>query len=516
MKPFLTYTFFLSWILIDNSFAQSGCTAQAEEEYKKVYSLVDKARSFSKDGDYEQEKKHAQESVNLSQKIQEKYKCFSPSAYWELSNACSNLGDFAAALKHATNADQFCETFKMIGCRCKSQSSFKIGTIYVAMGNDSMAMIEFKKAFDLCEKDGNKYMEAYILQSKGDLDKKNNNVDLALNEYSTAEEIVRSIGEENEFSEFILGRCYCSTASIFLQRGDCEVALAKFLAALQLSEAVYDRKTISTCFYNVARIYNIKARYADALKYYSDAVKISDQMGYKKIIVDSYFYMANILDSQGDYEKALKYASEALERATKIEYKKGIVDAYNVLGLIKEHQNFDKDLMSNSKSALGIAKDISYTEGIADAYNNIETYYEKKKEYKLARQYATLALHVADSVGHTMVVADAYNDLGDIYLKYESKKDSALVNYSLALKKATEGSYKTCGKYIEAMVDAYNKIAHIYKLKGKRDMAYENYYHAIEIAKEISYQDGICNAENGIRAVKGYMPLECQSKKKLN
>ncbi|HWY34917.1 MAG TPA: hypothetical protein VNX68_09735, partial [Nitrosopumilaceae archaeon] len=194
MKQFLAYSVFLFLIFTTNSFAQNACVPEAEEAYKKVYALVDKAKSFSKNGDYVQEKKYAQEAVNLSQNIQEKYKCFSPVAYWELSNACSNLSDFAGALKYATNADQFCETFKMIGCQCKSTSTFKIGTIYLAMGNDSMAVLEYKKAFDLCEKDGNKYMEAFILQSKGDIDKKNNNIELALNEYSTAEEIVRSIG----------------------------------------------------------------------------------------------------------------------------------------------------------------------------------------------------------------------------------------------------------------------------------------------------------------------------------
>ena len=494
------------------SFAQSACSPDALEAYKKVDILVDKAKTLSKNGLYVEEKKCSQEAVNLTLKIQNKYNCFSPSAFYELSDACSNLGDFDGALKYAKNADQFCENFKMINCSCKSRSLFKIGNIYLAMGEDSLAIIEYKKAFDLCEKDGNKYMEAYILQTKGEVDRKNDKTVLALAEFSKAENIVKELGEENDFTEFILGRCYCSKGLILLKQGDCSEALVKFLAALQLSESVYDRKIMSTCFFNVARIYNIDARYSDALKNYTQAIKISDQMGYKKITADSYFYMANIYESQGNLDNAIKFTSDGLELSKAINYKKGIVDAYNMFGFIKDDLGLDAELLANAKSALGIAKDIDYKEGIADAYNNLETYYEKKKDYKLAREYANLALRTADSVGYTQVMADAYNDLGDMFIKNQNIKDSALVYYGLALKIATNGDYKTCGKYIEAMVDAYNKIAYIYRLKGKKDLAYENYYHAIEVAKEISYQVGICTAENGLRAVNGYDPLKCNLK----
>lgn len=137
----------------------------------------------------------------------------------------------------------------------------------------------------------------------------------------------------------------------------------------------------------------------------------------------------------------------------------------------------------------------------------METYYENNKEYLQARQYAKLALQTADSIGYTLVVADAYNDLGDIVFKYKSNLDSALYFYNIALNKATDGSYRSCGKYVEGVVDAYNKIGNVYKRKGKKDKAYENHFHALEIAKEISYQEGIINAVNGIRAVNGLSPI---------
>ncbi len=170
----------------------------------------------------------------------------------------------------------------------------------------------------------------------------------------------------------------------------------------------------------------------------------------------------------------------------------------------KEIIEADENVAQYVDAAWNFARAILWKEGMADAYNNMETYYANKKDNKSARENAKLALQVATSIDYTQVVADAYNAIGNTFSNEGGNLDSALYYYDLALGNADKGCHKGCGKYIEGKVDAYNNIAGIHKENSKkerkknRDKALENYYHALELAKDISYQEGIIIAEKGI------------------
>lgn len=334
MKKLLATLIFITSIY-SNALQAQMCVPAAELGYKDVYALVEKANTAGNVGHYETEKKHAQEAVDLTLKLQKKYNCFSPGAFWKLSEAYTHIGDYQAALKNATKAYQLCETFKFSECWNLSISAMKIGNIHLAMGNDSLAMIEYQNGLDIC-RNGNKVVQAFLLLSLGDVASEKGNNTEAMKNISEAESIAHLIGDKYDISQVILGRCYCSTGIILLRQGNCDEALAKFLAALQLSESVFDRKIISTCYYNVARIYDIKGRYSDALTNYSDAVKVSLQMGYNDIVANSYIYMAQINFCQGQREAAMKYVSDELDLAKKVGYKKVLLTLIMLKGFFKE------------------------------------------------------------------------------------------------------------------------------------------------------------------------------------
>ena len=52
-----------------------------------------------------------------------------------------------------------------------------------------------------------------------------------------------------------------------------------------------------------------------------------------------------------------------------------------------------------------------------------------------------------------------------------------------------------------------------YLKRKKKDIAYENYYHALEISKEIDYEEGKNVALNGIDLVEGKTVSKGKSKK---
>ncbi len=492
------------------SFAQ-GCSDEASNAYKKVEYLVVNAQSSCEKGDHAKEKKLAQKYFTETRKIEAKYNCFSSTADWALWRASLHLGDFEAAFKHASNMYHHCETFSRTGCDCIGKSIIRKGIVYSAMGNDSMAINEYKKALAICQ--GYKLVTAFTVQQIGDSEKNKEKTTVALDKYTEAENIVEEFirennGEVDEFAELILGRCYCSRGEIYLQQSNCKEALPAFLTALHSSQISFDTKTMATCYFNIARIYDLNSKYTDALKNYSEAVKISSQMGYNETLVDSYLWMAIINEAQGNHSNAMKLTSDALEKAKSIQYKRGMVDAYNMNGFINRNQGNGDDLFSNAKLALAIAQDISYTEGIADAYDNMETYYENISDNNGVRECVKLALRVAGSIDYSEVVADSYNAIGTVFKK-EGKLDSALYNFNLALETAKTGCYNNkCGQYKEGMVDAYNNIGNIYKKRNKKDKACDNFYHALVIAEEISYQEGIENAKEGCAPPSEAMPPE--------
>jgi tetratricopeptide (TPR) repeat protein len=520
MKSFFIFCLIVLLNISNRFCAQEiGCTPAALLGYESVDDLVEKAKEAGNNGEYKLQKEFALKAVSLSKKIEKKYKCYSIVAYWALSDAFANLGDFDGALKNSQEALNFCDKFKRDDCRCKSTSEMKIGTAYSAMGNDSLALLEFKKALDICKDEyGQKLMEAYILQATGSLELKTRNLNSAMDKLNKAENIVNELGVTNDFSQQILGRCYTSIGVILYKSGKCDDALPKLLTGLQIAKDVYDNKTSAICNYYIARIYDNKANYSEAIDNYKEAIIIAEKMGDTILIVDSYNFMGSIYTSTGKNDIAAEKVSLSFKLAKSNGYKKGMVDSYNIDAWNKKELFTDSnmivvDILSQAKTALTMSMDIGYKEGVAEAYNNLETFYENKKEYKMAHKYAKLALSLADSIGYTMVVADALNDLGDICFKYHNNADSAIYYYKLSIEKAKFGSYNDCGIYKEGIVDSYNKIGNVYLKKKKKDSAFENFFHALEFAKEIDYEEGIKNAKDGISLTKGELPSKGKSRK---
>ena len=506
----LVFLFFLSPF---SFFSQSvGCVPEAISGYEKVELLVDKSYEYGIQGDYKNQKKFALKAVDNSEEIAEKYQCYSAMAYWALATALSNLGDFDGALKAAQDAYAFCENFKREDCSCKSTSLMKIGNARSAMGNDSLALLEYQKALEICEvESGQKMMEAYILQTAGDLEIRVGNIESALLKLNKAENIIHEIGTAYDFSQLILGRCMSSIGVILYQKNSCDEALTKLLTGLQISKDVYDRRTSATCNYYIARIYDHLSKYNEALNNYQESAYLAEKMGDTLLMVDSYNFIGNIYISRGEDAHAAEIISKSFGLSKLSNYKKGKADAYNIdasskLILFNDSSETIIDILTQAKSALTNAMEIGYQHGMAEAYNNLENYYENIKDYKMAMFYAQKALDLSDSINYKIIVVDSYNNLGDICFRNNKNLDSTLRYFEMAIEIASSGSYNNCGVYKEGIVDSYNKIAYAYMKRKKRDLAYTNFYNALEIAREMEYAIGIKQAEDGIRDLTGAPP----------
>ncbi len=481
----------------------SQCIQEAEDEYKyNINPLLEKAKEYGLKGDYDNEIKLSKKAVDLTLKVEKKHHCFSPIAFWQLSEAYIHVGEYAKALQYAMQGYQISENFfKQDDCADFSYSAMKVGNVYLAMGDDSSALKYYQKGLDICKKNSIVVI-AFINISKAEISIKNNDYQNASKLLDDAEIIAKFIGDTYDVAQVILSRVYLLRGLILFNMGQCDDALPKLLSSLQIAESKFDRITMGKCFFYIALIYDLKANYDDAISNYLESSKISSSMGMKDILYKSKIKICDIQFTQGLREKTINTISELINTLKKENFNELLVDAYNAKAFYQGEMGNLEDLHSFANAALSKAKEIEYYRGIAEAYNNLETYYEIKRDYKLAKEQAILALKYAEQVNYYLVMCDALNDLGDIYMS-TGKIDSSYYFYNLALQSANKGYINNCGMYKEGVIDSYNKIGNYYKKKGKKNLAYENFFRALELSKDINYEQGMIEALNGIRSING-------------
>lgn len=495
-----------------------NCDIEAEAAYSNLNFIINNAQKFCEKGDHVKEKKLAEQHRGQSEKIERKFKCYSPQAAISLWRASMHLGEFDEALMYAHSLAAHCEKFKLLDCSCVGESKLRTGLVYSAKGDDSLAIVEFKKSLINCP--NNKLIEAFVLMKEGDKEKASNNLNKASIKYVEALNLLDEFIEVNngavhDFVEFIRGRCYCSKAEILLQQGECNEALPIFLMALRMAQINFDAKVIARCYYNIAHIYCLNSNYLIAAKNFDEAVKVAVKFGYNEIVVDSYNWLAYIKDLTGDFKQSYDFAVRALEIAKTIQYRIGIADAFNNFSYINRESGDNTALLSNAKSALALAKDEFYLEGMANAYYNISLYFWQSKHLKDSRaaikEYSNLMLHAALEAQLPNRVIDSYNSLGDIFF-IENELDSATNYFNLALNTSKVCEEK-CGRYLVGIIDAYNGLGLVYKKMRKKDKSATNFYHALVLAEEIQYVDGIDIAKKGCEYATSSFPKILESKK---
>lgn len=509
LKPIIIFS-----IITQNFYTQNnGCTELAKLNYKKVYNLIEKANNYAQKGKYKNEKKSALKAVKYTNKIQKKYNCFSPIAYWKLTDAYLHLNEFSMALKNAVKAYQLCESLfnNEEDCNNLSLSKMKIGNVYLSMNKDSLAIEEYLKGIEICKKNSI-LLKTFINLKIAEIEVNNKNYLKAQDIINESMEVVNIIGPNYDICQVILGRSYFLKGLILFQMGKCEESLNAFLSSIQLSESVFDNNILAKSTFYVGRIYHNNSNFEDALKYYNESVELSKKLNFTDLLINLYKFKSEIEFYLGNYKTCFISIDNSLKLSKDLNNERNEVDCYNYKAFYYgELENFN-ELFNLSKSALGKAKEINYFEGVSESYNNLATYYEAKKDLQTAKEYAIKNYIISDSLNYILCKVDALNDLGDFCFN-KGIIDSAYYFYNQALNLSKNGYYTSCGKYVAGQIDSYVKLGNVFRRKNKKDKAYECYFHALELAKKINYIDGIINASNGIRMTKGLKPIKIDKKK---
>lgn len=245
--------------------------------------------------------------------------------------------------------------------------------------------------------------------------------------------------------------------------GDYESGLKFGNEALQIATNIQAQKCIATACNNLGNINYSNGNYFEALKNYSASLQVNKILKNKKDIAGSYLNIGIIYYYQNNYPEALKNYYASLNLREEIGDKEGIANSYTNIGLVYDDPDHYPDALKYYFDALKIYENIENNKGIADSYNNIGRIYNSMGNYSEALKMYFASLKINEDVGDKYGIAFSYTNIGNIYWNQ--------VNYPKINSKVESSSPENILK-----------------------SAFQNYFEALKVRKEIGEEQGIIEA----------------------
>ena len=232
-------------------------------------------------------------------------------------------------------------------------------------------------------------------------------------------------------------------------------------------------------------------------------------------------------------DKTISLAIQAKELAEKINFKKGEAYAFKNIGLGYLTLGKYIEALQNYQQSLKIFEAIQFDEGIANLLGNIGVIYYYQGDNVKALEYYLKSLKIAERTGNKLRRMSMLNNIGAIYGLKKSTYDKALFFYLQALPLCEElgdkdglggisvnvgdiyfqqnkdelalfhfnKALKAYGSNSEGSPNAYNAIGKLYLKQGKHELALNNHFQGLNIAKKLNDKFKIAESFIGIANV---------------
>jgi len=239
-----------------------------------------------------------------------------------------------------------------------------------------------------------------------------------------------------------IAKMYSNIAVVNELKGDYEIAISKYMKALEYFENENYKKGIAFVYNNLGVVYDEMKRKDEALKYKLKALEIKTE------IADS-VGMASTLNNLGviyeelivNYDSALFYYEKALELYSKINQKTNYaITLQNIAAVNKLKGNLEKSLLEYNE-ALKIFIDEQNIQGQAWSYRNIGEINIELKNFPEAEKNLKIGLNLSSQIEDkktnleiTGLLADLYSKTGDYklaneFFKMYNVKSDSLINF---------------------------------------------------------------------------------------
>ncbi len=232
------------------------------------------------------------------------------------------------------------------------------------------------------------------------------------------------------------------------------------------------KKSIAKVYYQMNQWNKAELEFNDAAKYYR---KIENYAGMAAISNN----IGVIALFKGEWEKASKLYLQSLDFEKKRYNLNGISVCYNNIGyLVEEHGDFNESL-KYFNDALRIQKMLGDRNNVPNIYLNIGVTYMDNGFYDEALESFQNSLQVAISFNLFKNIVAALNNLGSLYLKWGDWNKS-IEYFEQAIKKSKENDF------FEGLLHSYNNLGEFYSTKGEDQVAYDLYFHGLEIIDKVN------------------------------
>jgi signal transduction histidine kinase len=276
------------------------------------------------------------------------------------------------------------------------------------------------------------------------------------------------LSEQLDYQAGIAGAC-SRLSMIMEEKGDVAAALKYHQRCLEIKEKTGDRQGVGDCYGNIGVLYSKQANYSEALNYGLKALEIAIELKDDFGMYGNYNNIGVIYMTQNNYGEALKNFFRCLKLAEKMEDSSGICVIYENIGQIYLLQSdFDK-AMNYFQASLQIANIIGDKQTSANCYNSIGIVDMHKLNYPEALKNHFIALKLREDMDDRHGIAASQVDIGTVYFRQgKNQKAISHLNKGLALAKTIGG--------LEAIKQAYQYLAEIYKSTKEYKLAYQNYF----------------------------------------
>lgn len=234
------------------------------------------------------------------------------------------------------------------------------------------------------------YYEVVAYCSKGILNYKNGNYELALDCYEKAEPIAREIGDAA-----LLFRIYNEFGNIYYEKGEVEVSLKYYDLAIDNAKASNDYDSYAIVLSNIAGNYFDDGEYETALKLYDSALNITDDIDIKIAIYYNVAEVQNELGNVSESENTYSKLLEMLDESTDVYICLLVLNKLSYLYIIEENYDKAEEYLNrvDSISALNPYSDTRLT-----MYKLFHDMYFKIGDYERAELYSQKLGSLQDSL----------------------------------------------------------------------------------------------------------------------
>lgn len=219
---------------------------------------------------------------------------------------------------------------------------------------------------------------------------------------------------------------YNQLGTIAFDENQFEVALSKYLKALEIADRNKIAESKSRVLINLGNLYLRQKDTLKSLNYYNENISNAEKHSLYNELIKGYMNCA-VLFSEKDVQKSIKYYNKALTLSQQSK------DLYSEFSL---HVNLSElYLSSNNKSdLLKVYKHLSSAKKIQQLLNdtsllfylnfNFGGYFRKEKQYEKALTYYQLALHQSNKNVNSDQLLNLYKTISETYFLKEDFKNA--------------------------------------------------------------------------------------------